>query len=336
MSMKGKGGKGGKAKGGGKSTAGGQTIEIKRSKDRLTASINESILTLRQALFDDLGQNKDVSVGIAAPFLKYDRKGLDVTIEFKSKLSKEEMTWAFDAVKETMEETYDNSGYGWDDEDKLAQLTEPEARFLVIREALFTEEKDENTAQQEHEGENKGKVLENEKETPSHSTGKKKTYSGRDKKGKKKGALVGIVHFRFSVQGDFVDKMAGAPSLILWDIAILADARRKGLGKHCLLLLELIARKQAMHAICVPVQLSDQATLAWVTKGGKGYVAMEDEVKESLDFEAEEEGFEVYIKTLLAPPPLAAVAPTLAPAVPVVAKNEGEEKGKKEQMEKDN
>ena len=30
------------------------------------------------------------SVGIAAPFLKYDRKGLDVTIEFKSKLSKEE------------------------------------------------------------------------------------------------------------------------------------------------------------------------------------------------------------------------------------------------------
>ena len=92
----------------------------------LQASINESILTLRQALFDDLGQNKDVvrtcftsfrapllsqmqtvslsplspslprflpfaqSVGIAAPFLKYDRKGLDVTIEFKSKLSKEE------------------------------------------------------------------------------------------------------------------------------------------------------------------------------------------------------------------------------------------------------
>jgi len=29
-------------------------------------------------------------VGIAAPFLKYDRKGLDVTIEFKVKLNKEE------------------------------------------------------------------------------------------------------------------------------------------------------------------------------------------------------------------------------------------------------
>lgn len=40
------------------------------------------------------------------------------------------VTWAFDAVKETMEETYDASGYGWDDEDKLAQLTEPEARYV--------------------------------------------------------------------------------------------------------------------------------------------------------------------------------------------------------------
>jgi len=40
------------------------------------------------------------------------------------------VTWAFDAVKETMEEAYDASGYGWDDEDKLAQLTEPEARYV--------------------------------------------------------------------------------------------------------------------------------------------------------------------------------------------------------------
>jgi hypothetical protein len=42
------------------------------------------------------------------------------------------VTWAFDAVKETMEETYDASGYGWDDEDKLAQLTEPEARYVSL------------------------------------------------------------------------------------------------------------------------------------------------------------------------------------------------------------
>ena len=36
--------------------------------------------------------------------------------------------WAFDLVKDSMEETYDTSGFGWDDEDKLQQLQEPEAR----------------------------------------------------------------------------------------------------------------------------------------------------------------------------------------------------------------
>ena len=86
------------------------------------------------------------------------------------------------------------------------------------------------------------------------------------------------------------------------------------------------------------MQLSDQATLAWVTKGGKGYVAMEEEVKESLAFEAAEEGFEVYMKTLLAPPAVPAVAPAAAaPAVaPVMAKDGEGEKEKKKEVEKDN
>lgn len=54
---------------------------------------------------------------------------------------------------------------------------------------------------------------------------------------------------------------------------------------------------------------------------------MEEEIKETLDFEAAEEGFEVYMKTLLAPPVVPAVAPAAAvpAAVPVVAKDgEGE------------
>ena len=191
---------------------------------------------------------------------------------------------------------------------------------------------------------------------------------------------MGVVHFRFSVQGDFTDKMAGAPSLILWvrrqspssssfllspthppthffpqDIALDVDARRKGLGKHCLMLLELIARKQAMHALCVPVsspthppthppmsipsasffsihpptsppqqiQLTDESAQAWVTKGGKGYAPMDEDMKETIGFEAEEEGFEVYVKTLLVVPPAAAV-------------KKEEEENKEEQVPKEN
>ncbi|EWM27834.1 n-alpha-acetyltransferase catalytic subunit [Nannochloropsis gaditana] len=214
MSMKGKGGKGGKAKGGGKSCSGGGTIDIKRSKDRVTASINESLLTLRQALFNDLGQNKDVSVGIAAPFFKYDRKGVDANIEFKTKLNKEEVTWAFDNIKDSMEEIYDASGYGWDDEDKLAQLTEPEARFLVIRESrpegTVTSPrfalKERNVYDQDEDG----------KKGEKQASGGDMKQTTRMKMARKKGQILGVVHFRFSVQGDFTDKMAGAPSLILW------------------------------------------------------------------------------------------------------------------------
>lgn len=47
-------------------------------------------MTLREALFDAKGRNRDVSAGIAPAFLKYDRKGLDCTIEFAPKLTKEE------------------------------------------------------------------------------------------------------------------------------------------------------------------------------------------------------------------------------------------------------
>jgi len=46
------------------------------------------------------------------------------------------VTWAFDNIKDSMEEIYDASGYGWDDEDKLAQLTEPEALYIYPIAAL--------------------------------------------------------------------------------------------------------------------------------------------------------------------------------------------------------
>jgi hypothetical protein len=128
MSMKGKGGKGGKASGGGKSRGSSQTVAITKSKARATAAIDGAIVTLRRALFDDDGRDKDVTVGVAAPFLKYDRKGLDVMIGFSAKLRKEEAKWAFDLIKSGMEDLYDASGYGWDDEDKREQLKAPDVR----------------------------------------------------------------------------------------------------------------------------------------------------------------------------------------------------------------
>ena len=73
-------------------------------------------------------------------------------------------------------ERYDASGYGWDDDDKLSQLQEPEARFLVVRHKLRPEDA--------------AAVDDNDKEEKKSGSSKKKS------KKPKQGELVAIVHFR--------------------------------------------------------------------------------------------------------------------------------------------
>ena len=52
-----------------------------------------------------------------------------------------------------------------------------------------------------------------------------------------------------------MDVMKGDPSLIVWDIHIEEDAQRKGLGKHLMMILDLVARRAKMAYISVPVQV---------------------------------------------------------------------------------
>jgi GNAT superfamily N-acetyltransferase len=54
-------------------------------------------------------------------------------------LTKKELTWAFDLTKNAMEQVYDDSGYGWDDEDKEKELKEDGARFLIVRDEASNE-----------------------------------------------------------------------------------------------------------------------------------------------------------------------------------------------------
>ena len=79
---------------------------------------------MRAALFTPSGRDKDVTEGIAPIFLKYKMNEVDMMIQFSCKLTRQEVDWAFDISKQNMEERYDASGYGWDDEDKLKELTE--------------------------------------------------------------------------------------------------------------------------------------------------------------------------------------------------------------------
>jgi GNAT superfamily N-acetyltransferase len=229
------------------------------------------IIHLRKAIFTEDGRDKDVTAGIASPFLKYDRNGLDVEISFSAKLTKDEADWAFDVVQANMEEIYDASGYGWDDEDKMKELTEGGARFLLVRE---------------------------------------RAEPGDDCPG----PLVAFAHFRFSVQGEVMDQMEGETMLYVWDIHVDDDCQRKGLGRHLLTVMELIARREQMKMIALPVQLSDVRTLTWINSKCKGY-APDKSLLNLVGFDAEMEGFEVYAKHLDLPKP-AAAAPALAVSVP--------------------
>lgn len=217
---------------------------METTKARQTTAINDNIVVLRSALFEENGRDKDVTKDIAKSFMKFDRNGLDLSIEFATKLSKEDAKWAFDLVKETMEEKYEQSGYGWDDEDKMRELTEKGTRFLIVR------------------------------EWPSE-------------KGQTQGEPVAFAHFRFTVQGEVMDQMAGDPSLHIYDIHVEDHSQRKGLGKHLLLILELIARREKMKLLSLPVQLVDSDTKEWITHIGRGWAI--DESLVGLGFDADVE-----------------------------------------------
>ena len=221
INMKGQGG-GGTAKGGGKNRSSGEDVVIKKSKAMQTKAINENILKLRAALFNEQGQDKNILEGIVPAFLAYDRNDINISIEFSAKLKKADLEWCFDITQSHMEDIYDASGYGWDDDDKERELTEQGARFLLLRNP-------------------------------------------------ESGELRGFVHFRFTVQGEVVDQMIGQTCLYVLDIQLSPEIQRKGLGKHILTLLELIARKQQMSRVSFPVYLGDEKTKSWLLKQGKGY-----------------------------------------------------------------
>ncbi len=80
----------------------------------------DHIILLRSALFNEDGTDKNVLLPFAAMCM-FDRGGLDasITLETRTEMSKVTRQWAFDLTKENVAEAYDDSGYGWDDDDKV-------------------------------------------------------------------------------------------------------------------------------------------------------------------------------------------------------------------------
>ena len=116
------------------------------------------------------------------------------------------------------------------------------------------------------------------------------------------GELAAFAHFRFTVQGEFMDEMCGESCLIVWDLHVEEEYQRKGLGKHLLTILELVAKREGMSRVYIPVQLEDDITMAWVDRVcvPRGYTP-DASLVSLINFDAEMEGFEVYCKEMKAP-----------------------------------
>ena len=85
------------------------------------------------------------------------------------------------------------------------------------------------------------------------------------------GALLGYIHFAFSMQGELYQKMAGNPCLWVYSLQIAAEHQRSGLGRHLMTMCELIANKTNMAFVMFPVPLNAEAAEAFVTAKCRGY-----------------------------------------------------------------
>ena len=104
------------ASGGGASAKGGSfkgtqssgtvafTKEKKANRKATKDQIDDCIMTLRAAIFEANGKDKDVTNGVAPLFMSFKKNGLDLTFQFSTKLQRRELDWAFELTKEHMED----------------------------------------------------------------------------------------------------------------------------------------------------------------------------------------------------------------------------------------
>jgi hypothetical protein len=92
----------------------------------------------KKAMLGPDGSPRDVLAGLQ-PFAKYERQGLDLTIECTApglpSFTPDVASFVFDLTKANMEALYNAApGWGWKDTKKRAELMDGDARYLVARE----------------------------------------------------------------------------------------------------------------------------------------------------------------------------------------------------------
>lgn len=124
-----------KAKGGrGKSGKTSKSKVTKTKRMQSTQNGAEHVIKLRAAIFTEGGEDKDVLAPLAA-FSAFKIGEQDVTVEFATGKTVDHTTRSaeFYMCKQHLEECYNSSGWGWDDDDKKGELRGEATRHLIAR-----------------------------------------------------------------------------------------------------------------------------------------------------------------------------------------------------------
>ncbi|KAF8787471.1 N-alpha-acetyltransferase 40 like protein [Argiope bruennichi] len=173
-----------------------------RSKPRLTRKEKKAQVS---ALVESAKEATNLLSSLTE-WTTYKKHGLDLKIEYKnsSDLLPTELKQIFNLLKTNMQHLYENSEWGWNEDAKSEELTDKDARYLIV--------KDSNDE------------------------------------------IVGFSHFRFDVEVNY-------PLLYCYELQISSNIQRKGLGKHLMNILSLLAYKFKLVKILLTVFKDNTAGL---------------------------------------------------------------------------
>ncbi|GBF99272.1 hypothetical protein Rsub_12032 [Raphidocelis subcapitata] len=170
-----------------------------------------------------------------APFVAYSRNGLDACIRaFTGEgLPAPLAAWALALCRGNMQEMYE-AVWGWSDKKKQRQLEDESSRFLVAFEAAAAAPAPAEAAE---------------------GAGEAQAAGGAE------GQPLAYLNYRFEVED-------GVPVAYCYEVQLEERAQRKGLGKHLMRLLELMALRNGMAGVLLTVMRANTDAIAFYARLG--------------------------------------------------------------------
>jgi ribosomal protein S18 acetylase RimI-like enzyme len=191
-------------------------------------------------------------------FRKYDRNGLDVTIESFTldTLPKDIFNWAFQLVKKNMREMYEKA-WGWSDNNKKNEMRDSGALYLVAFQNMSSHIVSSSSSSSSSSALSSGTQCEAAVSSPTVSNTSANvspsnvvTTTNRD--GTQSDGIqrrpVGFVYYRYDYEPEKKSEV-----LYVYEIQLEPEVTGKGLGKHLMQILELMALRHKMHWILLTV-----------------------------------------------------------------------------------